>query len=282
MGKSAWGSRPNNFEKKLVGIVKIVTGKEKAKLTLQEDGKQFKNGTDTMTFPIASLPKRPKLKLDDKTGTEYRIRMNPDGTDVEAIMPVRGQFKAKLKDIGPRPEKDADPVPQVKTFTKGDVENSHLEFFAVYEIQEGHFKGVQLPAYNLHYKFEEDPENEGYTRFAGSFENKKATRLFQLRDWVVTHQLDNDLIEWDDETILPALLERGLENDVEVLVTLDKGYIILVQPQENYEDEDFENEVDVEDDDVDKDFPPAKVEKKLTRKPIKKSSKKTEDDEDDL
>lgn len=279
MAKSAWGSRPNNFEKKLVGIVKIITGKEKAKLVLQEDGNKFKNGTDTITFQIKDLPKRPKLKLDDKQGTEYRIRMNSDGTEVEAIMPVRGQFKAKLKDLGPRPEKNADPVPQVKTFTKGDVENSHLEFFAVYEIQEGHFKGVQLPAYNLHYKFEEDtrPEYEGYTRFAGSFENKKATRLFQLRDWVRTHQLDNALIKWDDETILPSLLERGLENDVEVLVTLDKGYIILVQPQENYEDEFEADDVDTDDEEVEEEFPPIKEEKKPARKPIKKSSKDDEE-----
>lgn len=258
MAKSAWGSRPkNDYEKKLVGTVVIITGKSKAKLTLQEEGKEFKNGTNSITIDLDDMPKRPKLALDDKEGKEYRVRMNQDGDAVEALTPVRGHFPAKLVDIGPHKEGE-DPYPIEKTFTKGETENSHLEFFAVYEFTSGPFKGVQTPAYWMHYKFEEDPENEGYTRFAGNFGNKKSTRLFQLRDWVQAHQLDKELLPWDDDTILPALLERALDNDVEVELTFYNGYIGLIQATEDYAElEESDDEVD----DVDEEFPPVKSSK---------------------
>lgn len=263
MPNIALGSRPkNDFEKKLVGIVKVVSGKTKAKLTLTEDGKLFKNGTDSITVDLDDLPKRPKIQPDDKTGKEYRVRMNQDGDGVEALTPVRGHHPAKLVDIGPHKEGE-DPYPIEKTFTKGETENSHLEFFAAYEITSGPFKGVQTPGYWLHYKFEEDPENEGYTRFAGNFENKKATRLFQVRDWGNAHGLWEEAIEWDDYSILPVLLERALDNDREVELTFDGGYIKLVQAKDDYEEpEDIE---DVQDkihsagkkvvDEIDKEFP---------------------------
>lgn len=301
MANMALGSRPKNeYERKLVGIVRIITGKDTAKLTLQEEGKLFKNGSVDLKVKIADLPKRPRITPEDRIGKDYRIRMNQEGDEVEAITPVRGHFKAKLVDLGPRPEKDSDPMPFEKTFTKGETENSHLEFFAVYEITEGAFKGVQLPAYWMHYKFEEDTENEGFTRFAGNFENKKATRLFQVRDWGLAHGLWNEDLPWDDDTILPTLLDRALDNDVEVEITLDKGYIILVQASENYEEPDDIEEVQAKVhsagkrntpepvlDDVDEDFPVKKVSTNGSKKPSKlvkanKVKQSHEEEEDEL
>lgn len=256
--KSAWGSRSKNeFEKKLVGIVKVVTGDTKAKFVLQEDGKTFGNGKDSLTVELSDLPDVPKLARNDKSGKEYRIRTNSEKDAIEAITPVRGHFTAKLVDIGPHPEKDADPVPQEKVFDEGGPkEERHLEFFAVYEITSGTFKGVQLPAYWMHYKFEEDPDNEGYTRFAGNFENRKATRLFQLRDWVQVHGLDREMLPWDDVTILPELLDRALENGREVEVNLSNGYILReggVLPTDGYAEDAFGVG------DVDEEFPPVEV-----------------------
>jgi hypothetical protein len=120
------------------------------------------------------------------------------------------------------------------------------------------------------------------TRFAGNFENKKATRLFQVRDWGLAHNLWNEDLPWDDDTILPTLLDRALDNDVEVEITLDKGYIILVQASENYEEpEDVEDIEEVQAkvhsagkrnghkeepvDSLDEDFPLKKVAKPASK-----------------
>lgn len=245
----ALGHKTNDFAKKLVGIVEIVTGEKKAKLTLVEDGKKFANGETSITVLLSDLPKRPVLKPGMKDAKQYRVRMNPDGDAVEAIQPVRGMHKARLTDLGKRADKDSDPTPYEKVFGEGTPkENRHLEFFCVYEITEGAYRGVQLPAYNLHYKFEEDPQEEGFTRFNGNPDNPKATRLRQLVDWGMVHgNIWSQPIRWpDDGNILPELLERLLDADVEVNVFMDKGYIQSVQPVDD--DGDFE-EVSVEEDD---------------------------------
>jgi hypothetical protein len=295
----ALGQRPKQeFAKKMVVIVNIITGKERAELTITEDGdKKFSNGTKKMRVALADLPKVPRLKPDNKVGKEYRVRMSEDGTEVENITPVQGHFTAKLTDIGPRPEKDADPTPREKVWNEGKSnENRYLEFFAVYQITEGAFKGVQMPAFNMHYKFEEDPENEGYARFAGNFDNPKATRLFQLRDWGLTHGLWNEPIPWDDVTILPTLLDRALENEKEVDIIVKRGYISEVMALDEPDDDEDENpfgEEDVTQDDTrsaevdamldaskSNGNKPAKVTK--PKKSVAKAKVLVADDEDDL
>lgn len=279
----ALGSRSSEFEKKVVGVVSVITGKTKAKLTMQDSEKKFKNGANSITVDLDSLPKRPKILPDDKSGKEYRVRMSQDGDEVEAFTPVRGHHTAKLVDIGYHKEGEA-PYPKEKP-NWGDSENTHLEFFATYEITSGPFKGVQTPGLFLHYKFEEDPEDRGFTRFAGNFENKKSTRLFQLRDWGQAHGLWEEAIPWDDDegNILPIILERALENDREVELTFDKGYIILVQASENYEEPE-------DADDVEEEFPPVKSKANGSKKPApaskvikaKKVKQSHEDEDDDL
>jgi hypothetical protein len=138
------------------------------------------------------------------------------------------------------------------------------------------YKGVQMPGYYLHYKFE--PDEEGNTRYAGNFDNKKATRLFQLKSWMEVHDLESEPIAWDDETILPVLLERSLDNDREVELIIKDGYIAEVLPvQEDEADEpkpakksqaELKREMDF--DDVDEEFPAPKDEPKAAKKPAKK------------
>jgi len=229
------------FEQKLVGIANYKSGETRIKFTLVQDGKTektFKGGSTSITVNLADLPKKPKIGQ-NATGT-IRIRMSSDGTEVEALTPVTGVFNLRLVNLGKRDGEDAPPMPYLKTWNEGTPkENTYLEFFAVYEITEGKFKGVQLPAYKLHYKFEEDvPHNPGFTRFAGSFAYKQATRLFQLRDWGALHGLwevtgdgvEGEPIEWDDETILPELEERALENDISVRGVMKDGYIKELLP----------------------------------------------------
>lgn len=281
---------------KLVGIVKVVTGENVAKFTMLDEDKTFANGTDSIKVNLSDLPKNPKLEPNDKSGKEYRIRMNSEGDKVEALTPVRGHFPAKLVDLGPRPEgKDSDPVP-APPFKPFNEKDDHLEFFAVYQITSGAFKGVQLPAYRLHYKFTESRENPGFTAYKDvNLDNPKATRARQLVEWMQIHGLEDGQIKWDDTTILPILLKKALNNDVSVEVNISKGYILKeggVVALESYE-----SEIDDEDS-VDEAFPPVKAKKrtvaeinkelgyedeKPSAKPVKKVKKvvEVEEDEDD-
>ena len=279
------------FEKKLVGIVSYKSGERRVKFTLTEEGKVFNGGSKDLTLNIEDLPK-PKVKPND-TG-KIRVRMSADGTEVEALTPVTGVFNMRLVDLGPRPDgEDSQPMPRLRTWNEGTPkENSYLEFFGVYEITEGKFKGVKLPAYNMHYKFEEDlPKNPGFTRFAGSFNSTRATRLFQLRDWGNLHGIwevtpdgvEGEPIEWDDETILPELLERALENDVPVRGVMKDGYIKELLPLDEEEDvEPFggdEPDLDNVDEILEEEVKPKKS---APAKPaVKKISKKSKPDEDE-
>lgn len=303
----ALASRPNTFEKKTVGIVIATVGEKKAKFEMVDDTKKFKNGETVIKVNLENLPAFPKL-TQAHTGKQFRIRMTSEGDEVEALTPVSGLYRMKLIDIGPRPNgKDSDPTPYEKTGEYQGKDTSHLEFYGVYKITKGAFKGVQLPGYYLHYKFEDD--GEGMTRFAGNVDNPKATRLAQLVQWGTVHGLWDEPIEWDDETILPILLERALETDVEVDGLIKDGYIREIMPVQD--DEEVEEapkakktshvaEVDkiieelgyepskpskktaqVTDElDVDRDFPKDEPVKKSAKKPAKKVA--AADDDDDL
>jgi hypothetical protein len=276
------------FKKKLVGIVDVITSDKSAKFTLTEEGKKFENGTTIFKAALADLPKRPKLPTNVKEPRQYRIRMNDDGDAIEAITPVRGSFAAKLVDLGPR-KKDQEPSPYEKWYHKGEKdENMHLEFFAVYEITDGAYKGVQLPAYNLHYKFEQDPEEDGMTRF-NTANTPQAKQLHRLIDWgEVQGGLFDAPIEWpDDGNILPTLLERALDADRDVVVIIDKGYVNMVQPADSDEDESDEEfdekfpDPEPEDGDEPVKEVPAKGKAKEPKKVAKQTSKVAEPDDDD-
>ena len=281
---SALGQRSkSDYAKKLVGIVVVTVGEKKARFELVEDGKRFAGDKETLTVNLEDLPAFPKL-TQAHTGKQFRIRMNSEGDTVEALTPVTGHYTAKLIDLGPRPEKDADPTPKERVFDEGGPkEERHLEFFAVYKITSGAFKGVQMPAYYLHYKFEKD--EDGTTRFAGNLENPKATRLHQLFNWGDVHGLWKETIKWDNVTILPVLLERALDNDIAVELIVKDGYIKDVLPVQD--DDEFVEEPKV--------MPVRSVEElkaelagetlpdpdEAFKKPAKKPAKKVVDEEED-
>ena len=279
--KSAISSRPDTYQKKTVGIVEATVGETKAKFTMVEDGKTFANGKESFTVLIEDLPAFPAL-TQAHSGKQFRIRMNSAGDEVEALTPVTGHFTAKMIDLGKRDSKDADPTPYEKQDNfKGKEESSHLEFFAVYKIVKGAYKGVQMPAYYLHYKFEKD--EDGNTRYAFNTENPKATRGHQLVSWMDVHGLDRTPIEWDDVTILPELLERSEDNDILVELIVKDGYIKEVLPVQDDDFDDapkakrsqkelvdelgFEESTDEKVDDV---FPVVEEKKKPAKRPAKK------------
>lgn len=290
----------NSFETKLVGIASVITGESKAKFVLVEEGKQFKNGTNTLTVSLDDLPDRPQLPRGDKSGKQYRIRMSSDGKEVEAIGPVNGLFEMELVDLGKRPEQDSDPMPyHVVRYKDTPKQYEYDEFFAVYKFYNGVYKGTAAPAYKLHYKFQEDENNPGFAGFSFSLTNKQATRGKQLAEWGHRHgvwevqgtEVSGEPIEWDDETILPEILERALEHP-RVQAIFKDGYIQDILPSEDTPDFVKTEGDDELDDDaaVEKAFPkeekvkaPAKspkatgVKGRNTPKPIKTSS--TEDDE---
>jgi hypothetical protein len=300
--------------KRFVGIVSVVTGEHKARLTFLPSSKKpdqkLPNGSLKMDVPLDELPDHPRIKPNDKSGKEYRVRLSADGKEVEAFTPVKGRFKAVAVQLGPRDGKDADPVPEEKQFKPED--EPYLEFWASYKFTEGPFKGVETPVLRLHYKFMEDPTNEGFAAFKGDFNNTKATRLQQLKEWGIAHgiwkwkrdeeggYIDCPLIAWDDVTILPELERRVLKAGKEVYLTFDNGYPVRIDPLDDnpYEDEDEDEEDAVveDDDDLDedekfeKDFPepepkPApKKTKVVETKAAKSVAKKVKpaDDDDDL
>lgn len=301
MGSVSGGGR------RFVGIVSVVTGDRKARLTLDPGKKdlQFPNGGLKMDVLLEDLPKTPRIKPNDKSGKEYRVRLSADGKEVEAFTPVKGRFKAVATQLGPRDGKDADPIPESKQFKPED--EPYLEFWCAYKFTDGVFNGVETPAFRLHYKFMENPMAEGETAFKGDFNNKKATRLQQLKEWGIAHgiwkwkrdedggYIDCDPIDWDDVTILPELEHRVLEADKEVYLTFDNGYPVRIDPIDDnpYEEEsDDEESTDDELDEIDEKFPPVKTKVVNTKAaaPVKANGKvksvakksKVEDEDDDL
>jgi len=286
------------FKKDWVGVCEIKSGEKVARFTSVEtfrDGtvKTFDGDKKSLDFQIAELPKLAQrvIKPGMKDAKKFRVRLNSDQDEVKMVTPASGMFSAKLAYIGPARE-GQDPQPFEKFFHKGESnETSHLEFFASYEITEGVFKGAELPAYFLHYKFEgisDGEEDEGMTRF-NTVDTPQASQLHRLQDWANVHGeiLDEPIVFPDDGNILPTLEERALDADREVNVIIEKGYIKSVQAKENYEEVEVESESE-ELDDVDKAFPQddsvAVVEKvvpAVAKKVAKKAKKVVEEEEPD-
>lgn len=292
------------FAKKWVGLVEVVTGESTAKFTaieVNKEGKKklFPEDETSIKIKLADLPKPAQrvIKANMKEPKKFRIRLNEDGDEVETVTPVSGVFPAKLVGLGPKNREGGYKLIE-KVYNQGtEKENSHLEFLAIYEvINTPWLKEVELPGYYLHYKFEAIPEgeeDEGFTRF-DTVDSPQASQLHRLQEWSAVHGniLDEPIEFPDDGIILETLEERALANDRLVNLIFEKGYIKSVQAQENYDDESEE--------DFDEKFPakkePAKTKgrnvpepvdeveevkpkgKTVTKKPIKRHA----DDDEDL
>lgn len=308
-------SRTQQNYSRWTGIVSVKTGEKSILLTsldkVNDTVKLFPNDEEKLKVSLNDLPKEAKrvIKPNDNSGKQFRVRLNEDGDAIEAVQPVMGMFRAKLVDLGPH-KKDMPPVPFVKTFKKDGSENSHLEFYASYEVTDGVFKGVILPAFYMHYKFEASEDEEGMTQF-DTVDSPKASQLHKLQDWATVHGdildepivwntedvdgVDNSVVDAYKEShdcefanILPELQERALANDREVNVIIEKGYIKSVQAIVDYEDfsDESDESEDVTDDDIDEKFPEPKKtahvtdEAKPKKSAVKKLSKKSADDEE--
>lgn len=272
------------FAKKWVGLVEVITGESTAKFTAIETNKEGKKklfpGDETsIRIKIDELPKpaRRVIKANMKEPKRFRIRLNEDGDAVETVTPVTGVFPGKLVGLGPK-DKNGNYKLIEKVYNKGESnENSHLEFLSIYEvINTPWLSGVELPGYYLHYKFEgvpEGEEDEGFTRF-DTVDSPQASQLHRLQDWSAVHGniLDEPILWPDDGIILETLEERALANDRLVNLVFEKGYIKSVQAQENYGDDGSDEEIDAkfpakkdEDEVVE-----VKAKKPVTKKPIKR------------
>lgn len=301
------------FKRDWVGVCEVVTGEKAAKFLSVDTNKEgkvktFSNGATELRINLSELPKeaqrviKPNMKAGN--GKKFRIRLNSDGNEVKTVTPVSGVFPAKLTGLVPKTQDGAYKLIE-KVYNKGESnENSHLEFLAIYSITEGVFRGVELPGFYLHYKFEgvpEGEEDEGFTRF-DTVDTPQASQLHKLQQWAEVHGniLDEPIVWSDDGIILDVLEERALDADRPVNLIFEKGYIKSVQPVEDYEDADEEvdfSDPDVEkelteEDEVDKAFPKESVvvekkpkgSSKATKTAAKKVSKAEEvdDDGDDL
>lgn len=291
-------AKKQEFEKKWVGLVEIKTGDSIAKVTSVhklKDGKikVLPNGEDFIKIAISDLPKASlrviKPKMDSK---RFRVRFNIDGDKIETVTPVSGDFRAKLVGLGPK-TKDGEFKLIPKVFNEGtEKENRHSEFIAIYEIIDGVFRGVELPGYYLHYKFEEDETNEGFTQY-NTADTPQAAQLHKLQNWAAVHGniLDEDIRWPDDEMILPELEERALDADREVNLHFKDGYIDDVQAVEDYESVDVEDmdeeETDKAVDELDieevQETVPARAKKAPKSSATKKhTTKRSEEVDDDL
>lgn len=214
------------------GIAVIKVGEQFARVTFEDGSKQFDNGTNTKKVAVADLPKLPKLQA----GTENRFytRLTKEGDEIETIFPAEGHFNAKVIDIakggGDKPR------PVEKVYGQGTPKESRYQvFFPIFKITKGAMKGAQ-GSYFLHYKFDDD--GQGFACFVGNPENPKATRLMQLVDFCNKMHVVDEPITWpEDGNICPEILQRCLDNDVEVEIIVKDGFIDSLLALNNYGDD---------------------------------------------
>jgi hypothetical protein len=269
------------FAKRWTGCVEIKTGEAVAKLTsIQTAGKdgaikKFPGDVESIKIKLEDFPKAARrLIKPNMESKKFRVRLDEDGLAVETVTPYSGVYRGRATGLAPK-NRDGEFTLLHKVYNEGkENENKHEEFIAVYEITDGVYRGVELPGFYLHYKFEEDPENEGFTRF-NTVNTPQASQLHKLISWAEVHSkhgsiLDED-VRWkseDDGTILEELEERVLENDREVNLVFEKGYIKLVQPVEDYEE--VEDEDDAEDIEEVQEIIPVHIKKELAKKFVEK------------
>jgi len=227
----ALGSKQSEYVKRVGGLATIKVGEKFCFVKFEDSNVKFADGSSAKKIPLSELPKFPKLQVTPQ-GQEpphYRVRLNPDATEIESITPASGKFSAKLFDFG-RQSPDVDPVPYEKRYKD---EKPYMAFNALFKITKGAMKGA-IVSYFLHYKFDED---NGNTTFVGNPDNPKATRLVQLIKFCNALGMIDDVIPWpEDGNVLPTLLERGLEADREVQILIQDGYMSEIIEEENYGD----------------------------------------------
>lgn len=231
---NALGYRPKvSDEKKVYGVGTVKAGKASARVTIfdhdRKTGMVKKNADGTPVviftekFGLSDLPSVPKIAPESEG--EYNIVISRDKASVEKLGPAEGHALAKLKDFC-RPEEGAAPEFYVVTKkNQNQEEYSYREFWADFTILKGKFKNVDVRIW-LRYIFEEDPDNEGFARWAGNPDNPNAIHLPKLINFCDKLGMIDEDIEWpEDGNLLPELLRRGLEAGKIVDLSFKNGFI---------------------------------------------------------
>lgn len=266
MGKNALGFKKSDYVKPVSGIATIKAGVNgKGRVTFQDEEIKFSTGKNSMVVSLDDLPDVPAIAPESED--DYFVKFNPDTDEIFYIGPVQTTVNAKLVDFS-RPEEDADPAPYERTNEKYNT--TYLAFSAVFQVQGGQFKKLKLHQFH-HYKFCENPQQEGFAMFEGDPDNKKAIWLPKLVNFCEKLGLVDEQIEWpEDGNILPELLQRALDNDKTVKLAINKGYIDSIMSS-------HKDDVDEEVDNDTESKPKAKA---APAKPVKRV--KSSDSDDDL
>jgi len=181
----------------------------------ESKGKMFKVIMDkeSYKFPESMLPEFPKV-VDPETEYFVEFRVDDDG-GIEEFINIRPAkwmgLKMKVVDVT-RDRETGEPAPYTYTANFNGKDVDVTSFYIFYECvdPEDEFFGVRFPnKYN--YKFEQDPDNPGFTRWKGDYDNPKATTLHRVVDHLTMLGAVSEAIEWPgDENILPELLGRML------------------------------------------------------------------------
>ena len=211
----SFGGSGNSNWKKGAATVKFSKDEKRVKFVFEKEA---------VTCSASLLPDIPEsINEDDEYFVELRLDEDGDVQEVASVRPTQWMgLKMKCVDMT-RPEKDADPAPVEITKTFSGKEVTYSAFNVFLEVLEGEYKGARWP-YWLHYKFESD--GEGGTRWAGNYDNPKATRLHQAVDFFTLMGAVEEPINWpDDGNVLPELLARILDKGVVVETAGKDGYI---------------------------------------------------------
>lgn len=247
IGAIAYDERTKKSNR-LVGVVRVITGTETAKLVFQtymnkktekETTPLFKNGTPELRVDLADLPKFPKILPNDKTGKLYRVRMSADGDEVENLGPVNTSVTGIIVDVSREGGADGTPYSYEKE-NDFDPDKPLKEFWISYKVTDGHFKNVVLPAYRLRDIFEENPDELGSVKFTGNPNNPKATQIRRTVEWGQLYNVWDEPIQWpSDGNVIPEIFDRAMADNKPVNIEINSaGYPSEIRIKESYADYD--------------------------------------------
>jgi len=198
-----FGGDSSSKWKKGIGTFKFNPNNEhEMKLTVDKESWKFKDRL---------LPDYP-TKIDPEQ--EYFVEFTLDDDEyidtISNIRPAKWMGLA-MKVVDCTRDESGSPAPYTYTANFNGKDVDITSFYLFYEcVEKGEFFGVRFPnKYN--YKFEEDPDSPGFTRWSGNYDNPKATQLHRVVDHLSMLGAVSEPVQWpDDGNVLPELLARML------------------------------------------------------------------------
>jgi hypothetical protein len=141
----------------------------------------------------------------------FMVSLSADGKKMYGIRPVNGVFKLRFKEFPSK--KDTDPAPVTKEAKGQKGTFSYQTFTAVFTIEEGTFKGMEVPGY-FSYNFEETTEDipgRGPQSVA-QISHPRSQFTKTLIDFLTVTGLIQKTIPWK-ENLLPLLQRMILKEN---------------------------------------------------------------------